>query len=144
MVTGALNDPSGPCRFAARLDLLPQLIAHARDVCRAAGLTPATVLRIELVIEELFTNTVLHGYGHDCDAPVWLHLEIAPGELRLTYADAAPPFDLLEHDIGIAASAADRPVGGLGVHLVKQLASAISYRRAEDRNVLTILFRPGA
>lgn len=129
------------CRYAARLDHLPQLIAHVREVCRAGSLTPAATLRVELAVEELFTNTVHHGYGADCDEPVWLHLEVAPGELWLHYADAAPPFDLLAHVARLEEAVSERAIGGLGVHLVRELANEITYRRAEDRNVLTLLFR---
>lgn len=134
-----MNASPEHCRYAARLELLPQLIAQVRDACRAGCLTPAATLRIELAVEELFTNTVHHGYGADCDAPVWLHLELAPGALRVHYADAAPPFDPLAHVAQLEAT--DRPIGGLGVHLVRELANEITYCRAEDRNVLTLLFR---
>ena len=55
------------------------------------------VRRIELALEELFTNTVRHGYCRECDSPVWLEAIASPGELRLVYQDAAPAFDPLQY-----------------------------------------------
>ena len=98
------------------------------------------ILRVELAIEELFTNTVRHGYGADSDALVWLRLLIAPGSLYLVFQDAAPAYDPLQHVPQLAAPEGAQPVGGLGIHLVRELAAEIAYRRTEDRNILTLTF----
>src|SRR5690606_19975307 len=100
---------------------------------------PPAALRAELVIEELFTNTVRHGYRGECDHPVWLHALPSPGTLCLTYQDAASPFDPLAVELAEAATAA-RCIGGQGIRLIRSLASSVAYRRAEERNILTLLF----
>ncbi len=130
------------CRpFPARLNALPQLLAYTRAVCHTKNLTPAAILRVELAIEELFTNTVRHGYGTNSDALVWLQMVIGPESLYLVYQDAAPAYDPLQHVVQLAAPADVRPIGGLGIHLVRELTSDMAYRRAEDRNILTLTFR---
>jgi serine/threonine-protein kinase RsbW len=58
--------------FPARRDALPQVDAFLGEVCAAAGLGRETCLRLTLLVEELFTNTVVHGHGADSDAPVRL------------------------------------------------------------------------
>src|SRR5258707_12214131 len=58
--------------FPARRDALPQVDAFLGEVCVAAGLGRETCLRLTLLVEELFTNTVGHGYGADSEAPVRL------------------------------------------------------------------------
>lgn len=98
------------------------------------------LLRIELVVEELFTNTVRHGYCTDSDAPVWLRIEPAPGSVALIYQDAAPAYNPLTHDIELTAPLAARAIGGLGVHLIRELATDVTYRRADSRNILTLTF----
>ena len=79
--------------FPARRDALPQVEAFLAEVCAAAGLDRAMCLRVTLLVEELFTNTVVHGHGADSDAPVRLDCEVAPGRITLVYEDTGPPHD---------------------------------------------------
>ena len=127
--------------YPARLSALPKVLAYARKMCESGALSPVAILRIELAIEELFTNTVRHGYGTDSDGMVWLQMITVPGSLYLVYQDAAPEYNPLQHVAQFSAPASDRAVGGLGIHLVRELAADIAYRRSEDRNILTITFR---
>ncbi|MCC6534279.1 MAG: ATP-binding protein [Burkholderiales bacterium] len=131
-------------RFCARMSALPELLACVRASCAAAAVEPAVLRRIELVLEELFTNTVTHGYGGDCDAPVWLCVTPAAEALSITYADAGTPFDPLEHRTDLDLGNARRPQGGLGVLLVRRLADAIGYHRDDGRNVVTLRFSTAA
>ncbi|MGH2651536.1 MAG: ATP-binding protein, partial [Actinomycetota bacterium] len=71
--------------FPARLDLLPSVAAYLEETCTAAGLVRDDCLRLTLLVEELFTNTVQHGHGGDTDAPVSLSVEVGAGEVALTY-----------------------------------------------------------
>lgn len=130
--------------FTARLAALPEVLGYLRTTCQNATLPRAMVLRVELIIEELFTNTVRHGYRADSDAPVWLQIVTAPGSLVLIYQDAAPAFDPLQYVAELPAPVGALAVGGLGIHLVRELASSVTYRRAEGRNILTLTFQtPG-
>ena len=57
-------------RFPARIDALTQMAAFVEEVGALAEFTHHDRLRLTLVLEELFTNTVEHGYGGDSEAPV--------------------------------------------------------------------------
>ena len=125
--------------FRARMSALPDILGCVRQACDAAGIVSPAALRAELVIEELFTNTVRHGYKGECDAPVWLQALPEPGLLYLTYQDAAAAFDPLALGPEAGASA-PQCIGHQGIPLIRQLASSVAYRRAGERNVLTLLF----
>lgn len=127
--------------FPARRDALPQVGAFLAQVCEAAGIGRATCLRLTLLVEELFTNTVVHGHGGDSDEPVRLQCEAAPGRMTLVYEDTAPAFDPFAHVAmpDVVASVEDRPVGGLGVLLVSEMAQQIEYRRDGDRNRISLV-----
>ncbi len=140
----ALSIPNDERRiFAARLGALPATAAFIDAFCARNGLGSADALRLTLVVEELFTNSVLHGYGGECDAPIEVALATAAGgEIALVYEDAAHPYDPLsqfaaapEHLIGTVES---RPTGGLGIHLVRELAASVCYAREAGRNRLTL------
>ncbi len=127
--------------FPARRDALPRVDAFLSEVCAAAGLEREMCLRLALLVEELFTNTVVHGHGQDSEAPVWLELEVAAGRVALTYEDTGPAFDpfakVITPDAG--ATIEDRPVGGLGVLLVRAMARQVEYRRVGDRNRISLV-----
>jgi serine/threonine-protein kinase RsbW len=127
--------------FPARRDALPQVEAFLAEVCEAAGLDREMGLRVTLLVEELFTNTVVHGHGADSDAPVRLACEVAPGHITLVYEDTAPPHDPFAAVASPdpAAGVQDRPVGGLGVLLVSAMAQQVEYRRAHDRNRISLV-----
>lgn len=110
------------------------------DVCSTGGLPREVCLRLTLLVEELFTNTVVHGHGGDSEAPVSLDCRVEPGRIRLTYEDAAPPYDPFAavQTPDDKAPAEERPVGGLGVLLVATMAEQVAYHRAGDRNRVSL------
>ena len=60
-------------------------------------------------------------------------------KVALTFVDDGVPYNPLAHaDPDTTASAEDRPIGGLGIMIVKKLASSVSYRRVGSRNVLVV------
>jgi anti-sigma regulatory factor (Ser/Thr protein kinase) len=127
--------------FPARRDALPQVDAFLGEVCAAAGLGRETCLRLTLLVEELFTNTVVHGHGADSEAPVRIECEVAPGRVALTYEDTGPEHNPFAQVIPPDADAGveERLVGGLGVLLVSAMAQEVEYRRAGDRNRISLV-----
>ena len=69
--------------------------AFVEEVAALAEFTRHDCLRLTLVLEELFTNTVEHGYGGDSEAPVQITCDVERGRVAVTYEDAAPRFDPL-------------------------------------------------
>jgi len=107
---------------------------------RAADAGPEVLLKIEVVLEELLVNHALHAYGTGAGES-----EVAcfcrPGFFCLEVVDEAAPFDPLQHtppDLTLAPG--DRPVGGLGIHMVRSLSDEIRYRREAGRNVIVVCF----
>lgn len=120
--------------FAARLAALSEVAAFAQDFCQREHIVHSVALRLTLVIEELFTNTVTHGHGGDSDAPIAITLSAAGDELSLCFEDAAPCFDPLPYmhspPADLDAPSQARSVGGLGLHLVWQVSTHIRHAYA--------------
>lgn len=128
-------------RFTARQAEFNAIRAFVETAC--AGIEDDERQRAVLLVEELFANSVLHGYGGDSDEPVWLTVEVDPDGCRLVYEDCAPaynPFLAEEPDLD-AAVPEDRPVGGLGLVFLNELSSERSYARRGDRNVIEMHVR---
>jgi anti-sigma regulatory factor (Ser/Thr protein kinase) len=123
-----------------RLDEQPgpvsRLVEHLEETLTAQGVPWQTVHAVNLCVEELLVNIVNHGYGGTPSPDVEVELELQPGRVIIEVSDAAPAFDptsdALEPDLD--AGLDERPIGGLGVHLVKRLTDHMSYRRVDGRN----------
>lgn len=126
------------------MSTLPALLAYARHCLAGSPFANQSSGRIELVLEELFTNTVMHGYGGECDRPIWVGFDVQPTLLSISYSDEAPPYDPLQHDTDLDYDKASRPAGGLGILLARRFADRMDYRYGGGRNVLTLIFDPPA
>jgi anti-sigma regulatory factor (Ser/Thr protein kinase) len=134
-----MPDASMPRQFAARFAMMPELLGFAGAACAAAGLTTQARHRVELVLEEAFSNSIHHGYQCESDQPVWLSAIMLPDGLRLVFQDMAPPFDPLH----AAQLPQPEQVGGVGRMLIKTLPRHAEYALQGGRNTLTFEFDTG-
>jgi serine/threonine-protein kinase RsbW len=141
------DDVSSPVRharmFPARLRALSEMTAFTAEACGGAGLGRDACLRLTLLLEELFTNTVVHGHAGGSDELVAITFDVEPGRISLTYEDAAPPHDPFAAMVppDDTTTVEDRLVGGLGVLLVASMATDVEYRRADGRNRIALTIR---
>jgi serine/threonine-protein kinase RsbW len=126
--------------FHARMSALPDLEHFLSGVCARMGVPRELHLKLSLLVEELFTNTVRHGYGKDTDHEVTLAIQGSPDRIVLTYEDAAP-----RHDPFTFRPAASDPVspsepgvGGVGLRLIAGMSTP-EYRYADGRNRISLV-----
>lgn len=124
--------------FPARLDAFEHVVAFLERVGAGAGLERADLLRLTLVLEELFVNTVVHGHGGDSGASVRLTLDPQPRGIVVSYEDQGPRFDPSAGP-DEAPDVRDGPPGGFGLVLVRRLSSELAYSRAGDANRITFV-----
>ena len=116
---------------------MEQLTCQARE----AGISPDCQQRMQLVIEELFANTINHGHGSECDAPVRLAVFFQARRCRLLYRDSAPPFNLLQTP---SANPLPAQIGGVGIHLIRRLTKSVRYLESAEGNRLELTFEDRA
>lgn len=105
----------------------------------AHALPPAVRRSVNVVLDELLHNTIAHGFAGRGSGEVTIEVALRPDGLTITLADDGPPFDpfaAVEPDTSL--SVADRPIGGLGIHLVRRMMDEIRYVRRADRNVVML------
>jgi len=116
---------------------LPALTQFLNEFWSAAELPPALVSPFELALEELFVNVAMHGSTAGSAPWVEVSLDLADDAVTMTVEDDGPPFDPLSLPApNVAASLSERPVGGLGIYLVRQMMDAVTYSRVGTRNQL--------
>lgn len=135
-----MESPGRQCFKAkqAEFDAIREFIEAA-----CSGMKSNERQRVVLLVEELFTNSIWHGYGGDSEEPVWLTLLVDGEDCRVIYEDRAPAHDPFSiPDKGAShAPAEDRPVGGLGILLLTELSSSRQYERRGDLNVIELQVR---
>jgi serine/threonine-protein kinase RsbW len=129
-------------RFPARMDSMAEIRSFVEAACTTAGIGREDCLKLILIVEELFTNTVTHGYREESESPVWIAFEPGDTGFTLRYEDAAPPHnpfgEFRPTDTTILI--AQQPVGGLGLKLIRSLARDAGYRREGERNCIRLTF----
>lgn len=92
-----------------------------------------------LAIEELVTNCIKYGYDDPHEHVIDIELKFSPGELMLTVTDDGRPFNPLEQpepDTGLPPD--QRPIGGLGIHLLRRMSDGMEYIRERGKNRVTL------
>lgn len=102
----------------------------------------STRIQIDVAVDEIFGNIVR--YGYEPDAGGWVSVRFDAGEdppcAVLTFRDAARPFDPLKAQCPDRSGLPlrERPVGGWGLMMVKQIMDGMTYEYRDGQNVLTM------
>jgi anti-sigma regulatory factor (Ser/Thr protein kinase) len=125
-----------------RLQEIPPLAEVVADFLDGMGVEQATTLRINLCLDELLTNTIQYGYSDGQPHEISVELLVEHGELHIEIIDDAQPFDPLQESPppDLHSPLEERPIGGLGLHLVRQLTDSQHYERdPQGRNRLRLI-----
>lgn len=120
-------------------------VADAVEVFGAARALPAqAVFDVNLALDEVLTNVISYAYDDDQAHEIEVRLALHAGELTVAIEDDGRAFDPLGvARADITQSVADRPIGGLGMHLVRRVMDGLAYQRVGNRNQLTLRKRTG-
>ena len=98
-----------------------------------------TLYAVNLALDEVVTNIVLHGFDDPANQDVEARLVVKEGIITAEIEDSGREFDPLKAPPpNLTANLDERTLGGLGIHLVKSLMDKVDYRREGTKNVLTI------
>jgi anti-sigma regulatory factor (Ser/Thr protein kinase) len=121
------------------LSELDRVSQRLKEFAAHQHLDPQVLGDLDLALEEVLANIISYGYADDREHQITVSLEARTGEIRVHVEDDGRPFDPLEAPEPDTTRPLDeRPVGGLGIHLVRQLMDGLEYRRQGDRNHLTM------
>ncbi len=133
-------------QFSVTNDLREIAVAADRidEFCSIHGISPATAYAVNLSVDELLTNTISYGYEDSDPHRIDLVIRLDGGVLAIEISDDGIEFapDSAQ-DPDTNASIEDRPVGGLGIFLTRQMMDSFNYRRDEGRNVVTLTKKTG-
>jgi serine/threonine-protein kinase RsbW len=123
---------------------LKEFCAFVRKGAEGANLSSPDADRLDLILEEVFMNIARHAYAPEQEDVEVGYVSNGPGRLLVEISDAGRPFNPLLHDSpDFSRPLAERPLGGMGIFLVRTMAGSLRYDRAGGRNRLSFMFPVG-
>ena len=121
------------------LEEVHQLAAFVDEVCETIGLDMSLTMSLNLAIEEAVVNVIDYAYPAGTKGDILIEAMANEQYLKIVINDWGTPFDpTAKGDVDTTLSAEERPIGGLGIHLVRQIMDSINYERTDGKNVLTL------
>ena len=123
------------------LDDLERFFESLGEFCFENKIDDKIKLEVQLSLEELVVNAFSHGYkSRSSEKGVDIVISIEDSNLKIVIEDEAPPFHLIRDskEPVLSDKLEERPIGGLGIHLAKNLTDKIEYLRFKEGNRVTL------
>lgn len=126
----------------ADADGVEKVNAVFAEFAKTYALPEAVRRSLNIALDELLANELSHGMAGRDAGSVTVEVELDRERLTATIADDGPPFDPFRQAApDTTLSVDERPIGGLGIHLVRELMDDVSYERRDGQNVVVLVKR---
>jgi len=119
---------------------IPQLAEFVEAVADLAHLDVGLTMSLNLALEEAVSNVIMYAYPKGSDGLVELEAIIRKDSMQFILSDNGTPFDpTAAPEADITLDVEDRPIGGLGIFLVRNIMDEVKYTRSDDgKNILSM------
>ena len=118
---------------------ISKLATFIEEVGEAFELTPDVIFNLNLVIEEAVVNVINYAYPKEEHQSIYLSANLHEDSIVFVLTDTGKEFDPTQApEADITLSAEERPIGGLGIFLIRQIMNEVKYQRIDGKNVLTL------
>jgi anti-sigma regulatory factor (Ser/Thr protein kinase) len=122
------------------LNEVPRLNSFVKEIGAELQLDGKLTRKLMLAIEEAVVNVISYGYTTGTTGKVNVRTAAGKDKLKIVITDNGTPFDpTTTENADTTLSVKDRPIGGLGILLVRQHMDSINYERTDGQNVLTLI-----
>jgi serine/threonine-protein kinase RsbW len=133
--------PQTNISFELKNDLseLCTLSGHLERMGTALGIPRRALFEVNLALDELFTNIISYGFSDQSEHKIRVSISTEKNLLTVVLEDDGVPFNPFERPpVELPCVLSDCKVGGLGIHLVKNLMNEVCYSRCGNKNMLTL------
>ena len=96
-------------------------------------------MQMNLAVEEAVVNVINYAYPKGIQGEIQIQAQANDQCLEFVISDSGTAFDPTTHqEVDTTLSVAERPIGGLGIHLITQIMDSINYERKDNKNILTL------
>ena len=118
---------------------VPKLAGFIDEFCETCGIDMSTTMSLNLAIEEAVVNVMDYAYPNGEKGDVYIEAECDNDVMTFIIRDNGIPFDPTKaSEVDTTLSAEERPIGGLGIHLVRTIMDTEEYSYTDGQNVLTL------
>ena len=122
-----------------KIEEISRVSEFTENVCSELRLDSELTMKIVLALEEAVSNVILYAYPKEENATVDITFRIVNGNLIISITDQGKEFDPTKGgEVDISLTADERPIGGLGIFLIKQIMNEVEYKRIDGSNILTM------
>lgn len=121
---------------------VPRVAERVESFCQGHKVPKKAAYRFNLALDEVLTNIITYGFDSGGSHQIEVLVTCRKGELSATVSDDGVAFDPVAQPApDTHAAVEDRPIGGLGIHLLRKLTDEVTYRRDGNRNYLSFRAR---
>jgi len=118
---------------------IPQLAEFIETIADEIKLDQGLAMSLNLALEEAVTNVILYAYPEGSDGLVDVEAIMSKDKLKFIISDSGKEFDpTAAPEADITLGVEDRPIGGLGIYLVRKIMDSVSYERTDGKNILSM------
>ena len=118
---------------------IPQLADFVETIADETHLDPGLAMSLNLALEEAVTNVILYAYPEGSDGLVDIEAILREDSLEFIITDSGKAFDpTAAPEADVTLSAEERPIGGLGIFLVRNIMDDVRYERTDGKNILSM------
>ncbi|MDD3166810.1 MAG: ATP-binding protein [Bacteroidales bacterium] len=119
------------------VDELNRVVVLLEQLEEECQLPAGSMLPINLVLEEALSNVIFYAYEAGSSQEIHIEIEYVAPRLKITIKDTGKAFDPIQkEDPNLHLPVEERPIGGLGIFLMRKIMDEISYVRLGKENIL--------
>lgn len=120
-----------------KVEELNRVVALLEQLKEEWQLPDGSIMHLNLVLEEALSNVIFYAYETESTQEIKIDFAYCDKLLEITITDTGKPFDPTQkEDPDIQLPAGERPIGGLGIFLIRHIMDQVSYERVGQENIL--------
>ena len=122
------------------INTIPQLSEFIEGIGEELNLDMSLTMSLNLALEEAVVNVMEYAYPNDVQGDVTIEAIANETHLVFILSDNGTPFDPTKKEkVDTTLSAEERSIGGLGIHLVREIMDSVDYEYCDHKNILTLI-----
>jgi len=122
-----------------KIEELSQLVPFIESFFEQEQLPSTQMFQINLALDEIVTNVINYAYPGNEKHEFCVEMSHADGEIVVEVRDSGVAFDPTQQPVAdTTLSVEERPIGGLGITIVREMMDSVTYKREDGENILTL------
>ena len=120
---------------------ITQMAEFVETLCEEYHLPKDATFNLNLALEEAVSNVMKYAYPDNEEHEILLTVNKENNNIIFELSDTGKAFDPTKvRDADVTISAEERPIGGLGIFIIRKIMKSVEYKRERDRNVLIMIY----